>query len=316
MTVQSKNTRFRAYQLGTPGSSFSYFDGKNFTLIEARYTDGNRDSIDAEIKECGIENIHTLHITSWDQDHCASGQLSEILECYKPYKIEYPGYTPHTDNGKESLKIINAYKASLDKTKIVQVTPEYIDNLDSAKNYGYTDVFYNPKIIDADSSNNNSTVKQFRTGSFNLLSLGDVECTQISSRVRRCNTINKETDIMLLAHHGADNGFTTSSFIRTVKPTIAIASADYANQFEHPKQKIRDLLSKHKTRLFTTKTGDVIAFPTGGHTGHYRVVNLKAGSSEVSSFCDCKSKKISRVAVNNDVIRARLRGNNRGPKKR
>jgi competence protein ComEC len=317
MSIQSKETRFRAYQLGSPGASFSYYDGSRFTLIEARYTDANCDSIEQEIRECGVDNVHTLHITSWDQDHCVAGQLEEILERYTPYKIEYPGYRPHTDSGIECQKIIKAYEASKGKSsKIIQVTPAYIDSLNSAKNYGYNDVFYNPRTIDAGSSNNNSTVKHFRTGSFNLLSLGDVESTQISSSVRRSSTVNKETDIMLLAHHGADNGFTTSSFLRMVKPTVAIASADYANKFEHPKKEIRDLLNKHRIKLFTTKTGDVISYSTGNHTGNYRVVNLKSGSSDVSSYIDLKSRKNHRVNVNDDVIRARLKGTNRGPKKR
>ncbi|MCI0376219.1 MAG: patatin-like phospholipase family protein [Gemmataceae bacterium] len=37
-----KLTRFRAYQLGEIGSSFSYWDGSTFTLIEARVTDVSR----------------------------------------------------------------------------------------------------------------------------------------------------------------------------------------------------------------------------------------------------------------------------------
>lgn len=48
---------------------------------------------------------------------------------------------------------------------------------------------YWPKEIDANNANNNSTVKQFRSGSFNVLSLGDVESTNISSYLRRVRSI-------------------------------------------------------------------------------------------------------------------------------
>ena len=316
MTVIQKHTRFRAYQLGSAGSSFSYFNGSNFTLIEARYTDGNKESIKQELELCGANGIYDLHLTSWDQDHCVPSQLEEILQEFNPSKIEYPGYAPHSDSGKDSLRIIQAFRnRNKGSKKVVQVTPEYIASLDAAKNYGYRDILYHPKAIDPESSNNNSTVKQFRSGSFNVLSLGDVESTQISSGLKSYTTVNSEVDVIILAHHGAANGFTTSSFLKTVRPTVAIASADYANQFEHPKQEIRDLLDKHRIKLFTTKTGDVVIYSLAKHMGHYRLVNLKAGSTEVSSQYDYYAKKSKYLGQNDDTIRARQKRGNRGPKR-
>lgn len=316
MAIKVRMTRFRAYQLGNAGSSFSYFNGSQFTLLEARYSEVNEPSIKQELKLCQAEGIHTLHITSWDQDHCSPSQLEKILSEFGPKKIEYPGYAPHTDSGKDSLKLINAYnsKGRGNKT-VVSVTPEYISSLDSAENYGYKDTLHHPKYLDDKSSNNNSTVKHFRSGSFNVLSLGDVECYNIASGIRRQRTINQETDVLILAHHGADNGFTTSSFIKTVRPTVAIASADYANQFKHPKKEIRDLLHKHDVKLFTTKTGDVVIFSTGSHTGHYRLVNLKSGSSEISSQYDFYARKSNFLKNNKDTIRAKINVGHRGPRR-
>lgn len=316
MAIKNRMTRFRAYQLGNAGSSFSYFNGSKFTLLEARYNEVNEPSIKQELELCQAEGIHTLHITSWDQDHCSPSQLDKILSEFGPKKIEYPGYAPHTDSGKDSLKLISAYKSKGKGSKtVVSVTPEYISSLDKAENYGYRDTLHHPKYLDDESSNNNSTVKHFRSGSFNVLSLGDVECNNIASGIRRQRTINQETDVLILAHHGANNGFTTSSFIRTVKPTVAIASADYANQFKHPKQEIRDLLHKHDVKLFTTKSGDVIIFSTGTHTGHYRLVNLKSGSSAISSQYDFYARKSDILKNNKDTIRAKINRGNRGPKR-
>jgi competence protein ComEC len=89
-------TRFRAYQLGNAGSSFSYFNGTKFTLLEARYNDVNEQNIRQELEICQTSGIHTLHITSWDLDHCSPSQLEKILLNYSPQKIEYPGYSPHS----------------------------------------------------------------------------------------------------------------------------------------------------------------------------------------------------------------------------
>ena len=306
MSLKKIITRFRAYQLGSAGSSFSYFNGSMFTLIEARFTDGNKDSIEDELKKCKVKRIDVLHITSWDQDHCVPSQLEEIVEKYSPSKIEYPGYQPHTQSGKDSLLIIQKYKKSKKgPSKLIQITPKYIESLNLSENFGYKDILYHPKQIDKESSNNNSTVKQFRSGSFNVLSLGDVECSNLAAGLRRYKTINQEVDIMILAHHGADNGFTTSSFLKKTRPTIAIASADYANKFKHPKQAIRDLLHKNKIKLFTTKTGDILIESINGHYSQYKITNLMADSSKVSSTYKFKTKKSNFLKNNADSIKNR-----------
>ena len=96
----NKITRFRAYQLGTPGSSFSYSVDDHFTLIEARLTAMSMRGVIAELKLLNKKCINCLHITSWDQDHCDYEELSLILKYLKPQRVEYPGYMPHTDNAK------------------------------------------------------------------------------------------------------------------------------------------------------------------------------------------------------------------------
>lgn len=315
MTIKSVKTRFRAYQLNSAGSSFSYSSSNSFVLIEGRYCEDNEDSIKQELKISGFDCITTLHITSWDQDHCSPKQLAKIIEDFSPAKIEHPGYKPHTDCGKESLGIISSYKKNKAKSKIVAVTPEYIRGLDPASNYGYNDIMYLPKEIDSENANNNSTVKQFRSGSFNVLSLGDVESANLSSYLRRARTINSEVDVMIMAHHGADNGFTTSAFLRAVKPSLAIATSNYGNQFDHPKPEVRDLLHKHDVKLFTTKTGDVIVNSLNNHVGEFEVINLRAGSSEVSRRYMGQARKSQHLRHNSDTLRDRRTRHNRGPRR-
>ncbi len=315
MTTKPRKTRFRAYQLGSPGSSFSYFDGSRFALIEGRLVDQNIASIDQELELCGCKRVNTLHITSWDQDHCVPGQIEQIVERYNPSTIQYPGYEPHTQSGKDSKKLIEGFKLSANgPSKVVQITPAYIKSLDSSSRFGYNDILYHPKSISSDNSNDNSTVKQFRSGSFNVLSLGDVESSHLAAGLRTLKTINSEVDVMILAHHGADNGFTTSSFIKTVRPTIAIASADYSNKFEHPKPAIRSLLHKWNVRLFTTKTGDIIVRSIGTHTGDFEILNLQTNSTELSSAYRSVAKKRHYLNMNRDAIRSRYTKRNRGPR--
>jgi competence protein ComEC len=187
--VRNGVTRFRAYQLGTHGSSFSYFANGHFTLLEGRLTDKNRPTLLTEMEKCSVSSIDTLHITSWDTDHCASAELEELLSLTKPTRIECPGYTPYLPNAKECQKIIDAYKRPKQnqnrEVKIQSITPIFVQSLKNAQDLAYNNIFYNPRVIDENCPNNNSTVALFRGGSFNVLSLGDVEDANIAVRLRR-----------------------------------------------------------------------------------------------------------------------------------
>lgn len=297
MNILSKNTRFRAYQLGTIGSSFSYCNGTTFFLIEARLTEKSRPSLVKELSMFGKKHIDTLHITSWDNDHCNPDELIHIFNDFRPSRIEFPGYEPHTDDGKESLRLIKKYESILKENNhavtIAKVTPEYISNLKNASDeFEYSNILYHPKKL-YENSNNNSLIKLFRCGSFTVLSLGDVELPEIADILMSSKIAKTQVDVMILAHHGANNGFTTDKFIKTIKPTVTVCSSNYDNQFEHPKQEIKDLLYQNGVKNFTTKTGDIIIKSTNQHTGDFCVVNLISDNEAVSSTNNYKSKRLT-----------------------
>lgn len=303
----SKVTRFRAYQLGTAGSSFSYFADGTFTVLEARMTEMSARNLAIEMDHCGVSAAYALHITSWDSDHCSASELPALLKLARPLTLELPGYAPYTDSANKSLEILRNYvddRSADNRTKSYKhITPEYIGGLAHAQSLCFNDTIYNPLSIAPDCANDNSTVQLFRGGSFNVLSLGDVESSNISARLSRCKILGRETDVMILAHHGADNGFTTKSFLRHIEPTLAICSADYANQYDHPRQEIRDLLYEQGVRLMTTKTGDVVVMSMGDHTGECRAINLKTNSTDVSSEFDFTAKKKNLLTFNGDTLR-------------
>lgn len=317
-SLKSVPTRFRAYQIGQAGSSFSYFADGHFTLIEAVITDVNRPHVVEELKICGKNTIDTLHITSWDQDHCAESGLAWILENLAPSKIEYPGYAPHTECGKASLLAISAYKKRWVtkgySVKVQAIDPPFIESLESSVQLGYRDIFYHPRQFH-DLANNNSTIKFFRRGAFNVLSLGDVEDHNISAMLRRCKTLCREVDVMILAHHGADNGFTTKKFLEELNPSVAICSSNYDNEYEHPRDEIKKLLYDQKIRLFTTKTGDVVIESTGMHRTNYKVTNMCSDSTKVSSVCEYKPRKAHWLSMNADTLRNLLKPGFKGIKR-
>ncbi|MEP5759431.1 MAG: hypothetical protein ABJ327_09070 [Litoreibacter sp.] len=183
------------------------------------------------------------------------------------------------------------------------IDPDYIMNLNTAGELGYKDVLYHPRFIDPNSDNNNSTVKLFRRGCFNVLSLGDVESENLSARLRRDKYLSREVDVLILAHHGANNGFTNKKLLRRIQPKVAICSSNYDNQFDHPRQEIRKLLYDEGVKLFTTKTGDIVVDSIGPNHDNFVITNLIKGSTEVSSQTQIKAKKQGLLSMNMDTVK-------------
>ncbi|GEC95612.1 hypothetical protein ZRA01_16850 [Zoogloea ramigera] len=305
-SLQPLPTRFRAYQLKTKGASFSYWDSKEFTLIEARVTEASRLNLVYELECCNKSHIDKLHITSWDEDHCALAELREILSTWKPRTVEYPGYTPSTDNGKECLKEIRAYvTGAKNSAKAVAVTPAYVKSLENAKAYGYKNVIFHPRQL-VDKPNDNSTVKLFRTGCFNVLSLGDVESTDIAALIKASTVACREIDVLILPHHGANNGFLTSDLLDEIKPKLAVCGVNFDNQYGHVAAEIRALLSRKNIPLATTTRGDVIVTSDNG-TSAVQYVDSMGDTTEVHKGGDFEPKKFD-ILKHPDAARARLQG--------
>jgi competence protein ComEC len=274
-------TRFRAYQLCAAGSSFSYCHDGQFILIEARVTETSAATLLREVRQYGGGRVSLLHITSWDNDHCDPAQLLDILKTFKPDGVEAPGYPiPDTDSARESVRLLREYERV--GGTVLAWTPQVVGSLPTAlPTNASQDVLLWPYGL-SEGCNDNSTAKLFRRGHFSVLSLGDLESPEIATRIMGMPT-TREADVMILAHHGADNGFTTREFLEAIKPRVAISTSDYGNQFEHPRQEIRDLLFEFNIPLYTTKTGDVLIQSVDGDPRFFRVVNYKADTEEVSS---------------------------------
>jgi competence protein ComEC len=281
-----KETRFRAYQLGTRGSSFSYTVGRHITLIEARYNEVNKENVKSEMKRIGESRIDCLHITSWDEDHCNYNELMQLLIDLSPRRVDYPWYQPDTSNGLKSKALIEHYLNEA-KCNGSAISPEYINGLEEAELLKYNDILYNP-VSASDKHNDNSVVQLFRQGRFTVLSLGDCESPDIAERIMYSTIASKEVDVLILAHHGADNGFTTKEFIERINPRVAICSSNYDNQFEHPKPEIRKILYDAYVPLYTTKTGDIIIDCPSGDVA--RVYNFISNNEVLNSSRSFKTK--------------------------
>ncbi len=284
MTQQTIHTSFRAYHLDGEGASFSYATNDTFTLIEARIINRSEVGILQELARFNKKHIDVLHITSWENDHCRRPQLVRILESFKPSRIEYPGDEPHSPNAKICRDIIINYKDSMPfgEEKIIEIipmTPQHIKSLWKPQSLGSDDdVICWPFKID-NKINNNSTVKIFKHGAFNVASLGDVE--DINGYINILPyLIKQDIDIITLAHHGSNCDNNSKRFFDATEPTIAVCASNAGNIHNHPHPSVRACLEDLKIPLYITETSDVIIKSFKESPDCFTVDNLNGNSKE------------------------------------
>lgn len=321
-SVKPIRTRFRAYKMGKAGSLCSYFAGNHFTLIEAMDSETSRPNLIEEMSICGKEYIDTLHITSWDNDHCEVNALEWILDKLKPTKIELPGYSHDSKSAEECQELINQYNkrkekktatTTSQKANVIVVNPEYISSLDTATTLGYVNIFYNP-IKNYTESNNNSTVKFFRSGAFNVLSTGDIENHEIGAYLRKCKKLCREIDILILPHHGGPVDLMTKKFLEGLRPSLAVCTSNTSNQYEHPDPAIRKLLHNLDIPLMTTIRGDVIIESLGKHVKNCQAYDLLSDGKTIQNQHRFEPRKYALLSMNSDTIRDRFNHRRSGPR--
>jgi beta-lactamase superfamily II metal-dependent hydrolase len=286
MDFQPKHTRFRAYQLVSRGSSFSYWDGTNFCLGEARFNAENQASIVHEMRTCNKQTIDTLYISSWDVDHCNPTELSFILSKLQPSTIYYPWYDPdrNTASQTESKRMIDNYKGPPPSNKFNGL------GLKEGSPWAYEDVFFiQPK---SETANNNSLIALFRQGNIGVLSVGDIESEAVSIQLASNAIMNAEVDVLILSHHGSCRNFNTTELIRALKPHVCLALVDRDNQYGHPDQVVCQRASENSWYC-STKDGDVIIETTNGFSTHktFTVWNYIAGGKELKDMKSFMSKR-------------------------
>lgn len=278
-------SKFRAFQLDSPGSLFSFYKSKTYTLIEARLPKGGISVLLDDLAHHNKDRVDTLHITSWDADHCTYDDLVQILNHLRPNLIQIPSYETETQDGILCRNLILAYDDIHQKyvNNVQIINQDFISKLENGTAKGTTDIVY-PSLYGCNNKNDMSLIRLFRSSGFNVLSLGDCESSSIAASLMKRSFIQSEVDVLILAHHGAANGFTTEDFIKIVKPKIAVCSSNHGNMYDHPKQEIRQLLYDNEVRLMTTKTGDVIVYQPEGFDYATAVNMISDNEVESSRF--------------------------------
>lgn len=287
----SVETKFRAFQLDSPGSLFSYYKHNNYTLIEARLPKDGIVILKLDLQFHGKERIDTLHITSWDDDHCDWNSLTQIMNQFRPSRIEIPSYEPKSDTGKACKGLIMKYDDIHQKfvNNVTIYNEQTINNLSPAPSWGTSNVVYR-SLFNVDNCNDMSQIRLFRSLGFNVLSLGDCESIEITKKLMFASSfLGREVDIIILPHHGSENSMLTSEFLDFCQPVLSICSSNYDNEYSHPRQSVINQLNNRNVKSVTTKAGDVIVIKRVNEDA--KVYNLITNNNKLEGIYTFKTKR-------------------------
>ncbi len=104
--------------------------------------------------------------------------------------------------------------------------------------------------------NNRSCVLYVRTGAGSVILPGDIEAS-VERRILSREGDSLQADVLLLAHHGSQTS-SHQSWLKSLQPQLAIASAGFNNRFGHPAERVRLRLREMGIPLLTTaQTGGI-----------------------------------------------------------
>ena len=110
--------------------------------------------------------------------------------------------------------------------------------------------------------NNFSTVLKISYGEISFLFASDIE-KEAEEYLVRLHGNKLRSTILKVPHHGSKTSSTTS-FIKAVKPEVAIISAGYMNRFQHPAKKVVDRYKKNSIKFHRTDLEGAITITTDG----------------------------------------------------
>jgi competence protein ComEC len=224
---------------------------------------GNKDGSDvvAYLKKQKVKDIEFMIATHPDADHI--GGLDEVLKAF-PVKNVYAPKVSHTSQAyKDFLTAVKNKKLTIKTAKADATLPVK----------GITAKFVGPvKTYSNSDLNDWSAVLKITYGKKSFLFTGDAETKAEADMVKAKKDLR--ADVLKVGHHGAKTS-TSTTFLKSVKPTYAVISVGKNNSYGHPTSEVLNRLKSYKVNIFRTdKQGTIIA-TTNGTTLSFNVKPLK-----------------------------------------
>lgn len=203
------------------------------------------------LQDLGISHIDLLIATHAHADHITG--MDKIIAKYKPKAFIDPGI-PHTTATYQ--RMISA----VDKYDI-----DYYRGISRKINLGSLTLTIlppaNPLIRDSE-LNNNSVVVRLDFRDFSCLFTGDIEKKREGQLLIKSRS-NLNVDILKVGHHGSSSS-SSSFFIKSVRPKIAVICCGQGNKYGHPHQETISLLQSLGIEIYRTDLSGTILIKTDG----------------------------------------------------
>jgi competence protein ComEC len=99
-------------------------------------------------------------------------------------------------------------------------------------------------------------------GETSMLILGDAQSGREKQLIEDCGPM-LNASLLKVAHHGSKHG-TTSAFLETVAPHLALISVGERNVYHHPHHEVIDRLRQRNVPVYRTDASGAILFSSDG----------------------------------------------------
>lgn len=220
-------------------------------LIDSGPSSSRKDLLDY-LEKLNIKKFDYIIATHPHEDHI--GNMDTII---KRYSI---GSFYSTKVISSSTTFENMISALVDKNLKVNVLKKGFKGIDLGENVKFQ-VFSPAENLFSDNLNDYSPIIKITFLNNSFLFTGDAEISTEESVLSENNNLN--CDILKVGHHGSSTS-TSSNFLTSVNPSVAIISVGKNNSYGHPTSELLSLLDYFNIRTIRTDiNGTIIAISDG-----------------------------------------------------
>ena len=212
----------------------------------------NRKDLLNYLEKLDIKKFDYIIATHPHEDHI--GNMDTIIKRYNIGSF----YSPKVITSSTTFE--NMISALVDKNLKINVLKKGVKGIDLGKNTEI-EVFSPLENISSDNLNDYSPIIKITLFNNSFLFTGDAEIPTEDTVLSENNNLN--CDILKVGHHGSSTS-TSTDFLISTNPSVAIISVGKNNSYGHPTSETLSLLNSYNIRTIRTDiNGTVIAISDG-----------------------------------------------------
>ena len=220
-------------------------------LIDSGPSSSRKDLLDY-LEKLNIKKFDYIIATHPHEDHI--GNMDTIIKRYSIGSF----YSPKVVSSSTTFE--NMISALVDKNLKINVLKKGFKGIDLGENTEI-EVFSPVENLFSDNLNDYSPIIKITFFNNSFLFTGDAEISTEESVLSENNNLN--CDILKVGHHGSSTS-TSSNFLTSVNPSVAIISVGKNNSYGHPTSELLSLLDYFNIRTIRTDIhGTIIAISDG-----------------------------------------------------